>query len=84
MNTYESDIAPHFQELMAQYPGSYMKGYIAITSNPGWLPVDIIATGENMEEAQQTLQNIIDSLRKTLHDKGKELTVYGQSVEAES
>lgn len=84
VNTYESDIAPAFQELMALYPGSYMKGYIAMTSNPGWLPVDIIATGENMKDAQQTLQHIIDALRKTLHDKGKELTVYGQSIEAES
>lgn len=84
VNTYESEIAPHFQELMARYPGSYLKGYIANTSHPGWLPVDVVATGENMEEAQRTLQEILDALRKVLHDKGKELTVYGSSVEAES
>jgi len=84
VNAYESEMAPHFQEIMAQYPGSYLKGYIALTSQPGWLPVDIIATGENVEDAHRTLQQILDVLRKVLHDKGKELTVYGQSVEAES
>jgi len=84
VNTYESDLAPHFQELMAQYPGSYMKGYIAMTDTPGWLPIDILATGDNAAEAQTTLQAIIDSLRKIVLQKGKELTVYGGSVEAES
>ncbi len=83
INTHESSVAPHFQEIMEQYPGSYIKGYIALTDQPGWLPVDIVTTGANAEEAQLGLQDIIDVLRKKLQADGKTLTVYSESVDAE-
>ncbi|MAF10514.1 hypothetical protein CMK11_08680 [Candidatus Poribacteria bacterium] len=83
INTHESAVAPYFQEVMEQYPGSYIKGYIAMTSQPGWLPVDVVATGANAAEAQQALQDIIDVLSKKVHADGKTLTVYAESAEAE-
>jgi molybdenum cofactor synthesis domain-containing protein len=82
INTFESEVAPFFQALIEQYPGSYIKGYIAMASQPGWLPVDLLATGENSEEAQQTLQLLMDGLRKMLMEKGKTLTVYAESAAA--
>ena len=83
INTHESSVAPYFEELKAEFPGSYMKGYIAMTSNPGWLPVDIVATGSTAQEAHQTLQAIIDALRKKLEQIGKTVTVYAESMESE-
>ena len=81
INTHESSVAPYFEELKAEYPGSYMKGYIADTSNPGWLPVDIVAVGETSQEAHQTLQAIIDALRKKVEQIGKTVTVSPGSIE---
>ncbi len=83
INTHESSVAPHFQEIMEQYPGSYIKGYIALTDQPGWLPVDIVTTGADAEEAQMSLQAIIDVLRKKLQADGKTLTVYSESVDSD-
>ena len=80
---HESAVAPYFQELMAQYPGSYVKGFIALDSQPGWLPVDVLATGADAEEAQQNLHAMTDSLRKMLADVGKTLTVYAEASDAE-
>ncbi len=80
---YESAVAPYFQELMKQYPGSYVKGYIALQSQPGWLPADLLATGEDPEDAQRTLQEMIDTLRKMLAEAGKTLTVYAEAADAD-
>ncbi|MDA1192532.1 MAG: competence/damage-inducible protein A [Candidatus Poribacteria bacterium] len=76
INTHESAVAPYFQEIMKQYPGSYLKGYIALTETPGWLPVDILATGSDTEEAQLNLQSIIDGLTKMVAEQGKQVTAY--------
>lgn len=83
INTHESSVAPYFQEVMEQYPGSYIKGYIALTSQPGWLPVDIVATGSNAEEAAKSLQDIIDLLTKKVAADGKQLTVYAEAADPE-
>lgn len=83
INTHESSVAPYFQEVMEQYPGSYIKGYIAMTDQPGWLPVDIVATGSNAEDAARQLQDIIDVLTKKLAADDKTLTVYAEAVDAE-
>ncbi len=84
VNTYESDVAPLLQQLMEQYPGSYLKGFIALSERRGWLPVEIMVTGEHARDAQQMLQQIISSFRKMLLEKGQTLTVYPDAVEAES
>ncbi|GIX07502.1 MAG: hypothetical protein KatS3mg115_1905 [Candidatus Poribacteria bacterium] len=83
INIHESAVAPMFQELMAAYPGSYIKGYIALNDQPGWLPVDILATGSDAAEAQRTLQQLIDELRKRLAEQGKQLTVYADAASPE-
>lgn len=73
VDTYESDVSPLLQRLMQQYPGSYLKGFIAMRSHPGWLPVEILASAQNAEQAEEMLDAIVISFREMLDGKGKQL-----------
>ncbi len=44
-------------------------------------PADLLATGEDPEDAQRTLQEMIDTLRKMLAEAGKTLTVYAEAAD---
>ena len=83
IDAHESAVAPYFQEVMKQFPGSYVKGYIALEARPGWLPVDILATGSDAEDAQHNLQHMIDTLRKMLAEVDKTLTAYADATDPE-
>ncbi len=77
VEAFESEIAPIFEELMEQYPRTYMKAMIAKKmENPEQgLPVDLVATGDDEAAARATMEALLDefqqrlwTLRKTLLD----------------
>ncbi len=60
IDMWESEASGLFQEVMRRFPGSFLKGYIAMRSAPeDRLPVDIIVAHSDPEEAQRRLYDAV-------------------------
>ncbi len=70
---YESELSPFMQEVMGRFPGSYVKGYVAMRHDDG-LPVDIVVSDVDKERAAGTLRAAIAAFDELLRENGKTLT----------
>lgn len=74
VDMHESEVSPFLQEVMQQYPQTYLKAYVALRdSTSSRLPVDIVATGENTRNAQDILKAALDYLENMITEYGKSL-----------
>lgn len=69
---FESEVSPHLQQVMETYPQTYLKAYVALRTETA-LPVDVVAHGPDLVEAQQTLEAAIGLLGQLVEGKGKQL-----------
>jgi molybdopterin-biosynthesis enzyme MoeA-like protein len=70
VNVPESEVAPLLDELMASYPGSYLKAYVSLRT-PEWLPVDVVVLGEDLERAGQQLKALLGSFEGLMAGRGQ-------------
>ena len=70
---YESRVTPYFETLMADRPGLYLKARLASTPRQGWIPVDMLVTGEDESDVQRNLGEAIDAFRASLQEDGADL-----------
>jgi molybdopterin-biosynthesis enzyme MoeA-like protein len=60
---HESGVAPLIQEVMKAHPGTYLKALVSL-SDPGALPVDVVAHGATEHDAEERLHAAIATLRE--------------------
>jgi hypothetical protein len=74
---YESEVSPVLQEVMARYPGCYLKAYVAMRDAfETALPVDVVATGEDDAAARHALQEAVSFFRELVQARGKTMEYY--------
>jgi len=73
---YESEMSPHIQKVMQEFPGTYLKGYVALRSQERQaMPVDIVAHGKDEAEAASILEAATARLQELVLAAGKTLTL---------
>lgn len=72
----ESLLAPYLNSLMEQFSGCYLKARLGATPQEGWLPVDIVAVGEDEKNAQHLLETLTSEFERRLHADGERLVLY--------
>jgi nicotinamide-nucleotide amidase len=78
VNMFESEVSPLMQEVMARYPGTYLKAYVAMRDATGQvLPVDLVSTGADDHTARQTLQEAVAFFGELVTARGKTME-YGE------
>lgn len=70
-NMYESEVSPFLQKVMQKYPQTYLKAYVALKDANSNIPIDIVATGENTQKAQDILKEALDYLENMIIEYGK-------------
>ena len=79
VNMFESEISPLLEAVMARYPTTYLKAYVAMRhSLEHGLPVDIVATGEDAADAQHILNAAVAYLSTMVADCGKLMELYDE------
>jgi nicotinamide-nucleotide amidase len=73
VDMWESEVAPYARQVMDAIPGTYIKGYIAL-SNQQRLPLDVVTRGSNAAEAQDNLERAVTMLEKLVEGAGRQLT----------
>lgn len=72
IDMWESEASPLFQEVMKNFPGSFLKGYIAMRSAPeDRLPVDVIVAHTDRDEAVRRLREAVDLFERLLQAAGR-------------
>ena len=72
VDMWESEMAPLVAEVMRRFPGSYLKGYVAMRTNGiERLPVDIIVSHTDRAQAEATLHDAIALFEGLLRERGK-------------
>jgi nicotinamide-nucleotide amidase len=71
VDMWESEVSPMLQEVMAAVPGTYCKGYIAL-SNQRFLPIDVVTRGSDEAEAQAGLDKALDILERLVGAAGRD------------
>jgi len=72
VDLWESELAPVIEEVMRRFPGSYLKGYVAMrTAAEDRLPVDVVVSQPDPDQAAATLQAAIACFEELLRAKGK-------------
>jgi nicotinamide-nucleotide amidase len=71
VDMWESEVSPMLQQVMAEVPGTYCKGYIAL-SNQRFLPIDVVTRGEDDEQAQAALAKALDILENLVKESGRD------------
>jgi hypothetical protein len=75
VSMYESEVSPLMQMVMERFPSVYMKAYVALRQSADQdLPMDIVATGEDVSSSQALLQLAIDYFTRLVLEKGKTIT----------
>ncbi len=65
VNMFESEISPLLQKVMSTHPGVYLKAYVALRRTDGYyMPVDLVSTGIDAENAESQLQEAVDYFRQ--------------------
>jgi nicotinamide-nucleotide amidase len=76
---FESEVSPLMQEVMARYPSSYLKAYVALRDPGGQtLPLDVVATGVDDHAARHTLQEAVSFLGELVTARGKTMEYYDE------
>lgn len=71
VDMYESELSVLMQEVMARYPNTYLKAYVALRrSMEEGLPVDVVATAESAEQAESLLRDACGLLCQLVQAKG--------------
>jgi nicotinamide-nucleotide amidase len=79
VNMFESEVSPLMQEVMARFPGTYLKAYVAMRDPSGQaLPVDLVATGADDAAARHALQQALSFFGELLTARGKTME-YGEA-----
>lgn len=74
VDMWESEIAPLVQEVMRRFPGSYVKGYVAMRQNgTDPLPVDIIVSSNDLRLAEATLGEAMALFEELVKGRGKQV-----------
>ena len=68
---WESEVSPFLQQVMEAIPGTYCKGYIAL-SNQRFLPIDIVTRGLDEAAAQADLEKALDMLERLVATTGRD------------
>jgi len=79
---HESEVAPLIHEVSVQQRGTYLKAYVALfMQGEGFLPVDIVATGESEEGAKEAAEVAFRAFTGMVEAKGRRWRVLdaGQS-----
>ncbi len=72
VNMFEAEVSPLLQKVMEIHPNVYLKAYVALRRDDNqYMPVDLVSTGSDDDEAQSQLHAAADSLRKLVTKKGK-------------
>src|SRR5215207_6687723 len=72
VNMHEGEVAPHARQVMDAFPGTYIKGYIAL-ANQQLLPLDVVARGADESEARQHLDQAVTMLAALIAGAGRQL-----------
>lgn len=79
VNMFESEISPLLEAVMARYPTTYLKAYVAMRhSLEHGLPVDIVATGQDAADAQHILNAAVAYLSTMVAEQGKLIELYDE------
>lgn len=74
VDMHESEVSPFLEKVMQEYPQTYLKAYVALRdSTKTYLPIDIVTTGENVEQAKVVLKEALDYLENMITEYGKTL-----------
>jgi nicotinamide-nucleotide amidase len=73
VNMWESEVAPLAGRVMDVVPGTYIKGYIALSSQQQ-LPLDVVASGSDAAEAQYNLDRAVAMLSELVASMGRKIT----------
>jgi hypothetical protein len=80
VNMYESEVSPLLQEVMAKHAGTYLKAYVAMREAfEHGLPVDVVATGDDVESAQRLLQAAVTFFGGLVNARGKTMEYYDEA-----
>ena len=71
VDMWESEVSPYLQQVMEAIPGTYCKGYIAL-SNQRFLPIDVVTRGADEAEAQAGLERALDLLDRLVGETGRD------------
>ncbi|NCO38246.1 MAG: hypothetical protein COZ06_10760 [Armatimonadetes bacterium CG_4_10_14_3_um_filter_66_18] len=73
---HESEVSPHLETVMAEFPRTYLKAYVALRQDSEHaLPVDVVCVGQTEESARDTVGLAVARLRELVEGAGKALTV---------
>ena len=73
----ESEVSPLLEGVMESYPTTYLKAYVAMRQSVDqWLPVDIVATGEDAADAQHILNNAVTCFSDLVTENGQHMELY--------
>ncbi|MCZ6676642.1 MAG: competence/damage-inducible protein A [Candidatus Poribacteria bacterium] len=76
VSMFESEVSPILQQVMGKYPNVYLKAYVALRRADGqYMPVDLVSTGADDEDARGQLQGAVDCFRQLVTEKGKILSL---------
>jgi len=73
VNMHEGEVAPFARQVMDAVPGTYIKGYIAL-SNQQRLPLDVVVRGADEADAQRNLERAVTMLGELIVGAGRQLT----------
>jgi molybdopterin-biosynthesis enzyme MoeA-like protein len=77
VNMYEAEVSPLMQTVMERFPSLYMKAYVALRASADQdLPVDIVASGDDVVSAQHLLQEGVDYFAQLVQGAGKRMELY--------
>jgi molybdenum cofactor synthesis domain-containing protein len=71
VDMWESEVSPFLQQIMEAIPGTYCKGYIAL-SNQRFLPIDVVTRSETEDGAQANLAQALDMLEALVKTTGRD------------
>jgi len=72
VDMWESEMSPVIEEVMRRFPGSYLKGYVALrVDGQDRLPVDVIVSQQDREQAEETLREAIALFEELVRQRGK-------------
>ena len=76
VNMFEAEVSPLLQQVMGQHPNVYLKAYVALRRDDNqYMPIDLVSTGSDEDNAQFQLQGAAESLRALVMEKGKSFSL---------
>ena len=69
---FESEVSPHLQKVMEEFPGTYLKAYVALRSDDkDAMPVDIVAHGTDEAAAAENMESAMNRFKELVEGAGK-------------